>query len=51
MIDYRGFRILAVFHYSNGRSDFEYYPIGNPEKTSICQGTIEDVKKEIDALE
>lgn len=46
---YRGFLIKPVFHYTNGRTDFEVYPDSGKEQGSIFPDeTIERIREFID---
>lgn len=45
---YRGFKIDPVFNYDNGKSDFQFARISDPEDCGIGRGTLEDAKEIID---
>lgn len=50
-IIYKDFLIKPVFHFTNGRSDFEVFPDQGGEPGFIYPSTtLEDIKKEIDEI-
>lgn len=44
-------RLLPVFHYTNGKSDFEIYAPDNGEGRIRPNTTVEELRKEIDEME
>lgn len=45
---YRGFQISPVFNFDNGKSDFQFARISDPEDSGIGRGTLEDARQMID---
>lgn len=49
-IDYRGYRISPVFHYTNGKTDWQVYRKDADYGTMYPSATLEEVKESIDEL-
>lgn len=48
-MDYRGYKITAIFFYGFWLFDFEYYEIDNPENSGLAhRATLQAVKEDID---